>query len=237
MKSWPHQTTTEWVLISFTHDVRPFTTKTKQGRAIMLRSDKLLNSSDLLYWPTKSRPRWPLFSHNVSVCLSVRHKNKIRVTTDAMHESNEKLLAGAWWVILNSLDLFLFSLFSFSVAEMKRIYRGFKTECPSGLITEESFHAIYSRFFPHGGKKNKTGGVINDPLGQTHSHASSKHCFCWFCFYYSLKSGDGRTDGRTTCAKTIIPTSRDFGLAEWIHYYLLFYATAVNRGIRWLNVV
>ena len=35
---------------------------------------------------------------------------------------------------------------------MKRIYRGFKTECPTGLITEEAFHGIYSRFFPQGGK-------------------------------------------------------------------------------------
>ena len=35
---------------------------------------------------------------------------------------------------------------------MKRIYRGFKTECPSGLITEEGFHAIYSRFFPQRGE-------------------------------------------------------------------------------------
>ena len=34
---------------------------------------------------------------------------------------------------------------------MKRIYRGFKTECPTGLITEEIFSGIYSRFFPHGG--------------------------------------------------------------------------------------
>jgi len=33
---------------------------------------------------------------------------------------------------------------------MKRIYRGFKTECPTGLITEEIFSGIYSRFFPHG---------------------------------------------------------------------------------------
>ncbi|XP_059084351.1 Kv channel-interacting protein 1-like isoform X1 [Tigriopus californicus] len=38
----------------------------------------------------------------------------------------------------------------FSISEMKRIYRGFKTECPSGLITEEAFHSIYSRFFPQG---------------------------------------------------------------------------------------
>ena len=26
----------------------------------------------------------------------------------------------------------------------------------------------------------------------------------------------GRLAGRTTCAKTMIPTGRDFGLAEWI---------------------
>ena len=36
--------------------------------------------------------------------------------------------------------------------------------------------------------------------------------FCCFVFL-DLKSGDGQT----TCAKTIIPTSRDFGLAEWIN--------------------
>ena len=36
--------------------------------------------------------------------------------------------------------------------------------------------------------------------------------FCWFVFL-DLKSGDGRT----TCAKTMIPTGRDFGLAEWIN--------------------
>ena len=41
--------------------------------------------------------------------------------------------------------------------------------------------------------------------------------FCCFVFL-DLKSGDGRgrTDGRTTCAKTMIPTGHDFGLAEWI---------------------
>ena len=52
---------------------------------------------------------------------------------------------------------------------------------------------------------NKTG-VINDPLGQTHSHASSEHCFLLFCFSRFEKWG--RTDGRTTCAKTMIPTGR-----------------------------
>jgi Ca2+-binding EF-hand superfamily protein len=41
--------------------------------------------------------------------------------------------------------------FRFTEDEMKKIYRGFKTECPTGLITEEAFQGIYSKFFPHGG--------------------------------------------------------------------------------------
>ena len=52
-------------------------------------------------------------------------------------------------------------------------------------------------------------GVISDPLGQTHSHASSEHCFLLFCFVRFWKVG---TDGRTK-----IPTGRDFGLAVWIN--------------------
>ena len=40
---------------------------------------------------------------------------------------------------------------------------------------------------------NKTG-VINDPLGQTHSLASSEHCILLFCFSRSKKWG--RTDGQ-----------------------------------------
>ena len=60
-------------------------------------------------------------------------------------------------------------------------------------------------------KRNKTGRVINDPLGQTHNHASSEHCFLLFCF--SIFEQWGRTYGRP---KTMIPIGRDFGLAEWI---------------------
>ena len=37
-------------------------------------------------------------------------------------------------------------------------------------------------------------GVINDPLGQTHSHASREHCFLLFCFSRFEKWG--RTDGQ-----------------------------------------
>lgn len=40
----------------------------------------------------------------------------------------------------------------FSEAEIKRIYRGFKAECPTGVVREETFKGIYSQFFPQGGK-------------------------------------------------------------------------------------
>ena len=59
---------------------------------------------------------------------------------------------------------------------------------------------------------NKTG-VVNDPLGQTHSHASSEHCFLLFCFSRFEKWR--RTDNM--CEKTMIPTGSDFGLVEWIN--------------------
>ena len=39
-------------------------------------------------------------------------------------------------------------LFSFSQSEIKHLYRIFKTECPTGVLTEERFHNIFSSFFP-----------------------------------------------------------------------------------------
>ncbi|XP_038016371.1 calsenilin-like isoform X5 [Motacilla alba alba] len=38
----------------------------------------------------------------------------------------------------------------FTKPELQSLYRGFKSECPSGLVDEETFTLIYSRFFPHG---------------------------------------------------------------------------------------
>ena len=54
--------------------------------------------------------------------------------------------------------------------------------------------------------KHNKPGVINDPLDQTYSLASSYHCFRFvFCYARFLKVG---TDGRKTCAKKMIPTGR-----------------------------
>ncbi|KFP70972.1 Calsenilin, partial [Acanthisitta chloris] len=39
---------------------------------------------------------------------------------------------------------------SFTKTELQTLYRSFKNECPSGLVDEETFTLIYSRFFPQG---------------------------------------------------------------------------------------
>ena len=36
----------------------------------------------------------------------------------------------------------------FTNTQIRRLYRGFKSECPSGILTEQCFHRIYSSFFP-----------------------------------------------------------------------------------------
>ncbi|XP_060712379.1 calsenilin-like isoform X1 [Hemiscyllium ocellatum] len=38
----------------------------------------------------------------------------------------------------------------FSKKELQFLYRGFKNECPSGMVDEETFKTIYSQFFPQG---------------------------------------------------------------------------------------
>ena len=34
---------------------------------------------------------------------------------------------------------------------MRRLYRGFKAECPTGLVDEEALRIVISKFFPNGG--------------------------------------------------------------------------------------
>uniref|UniRef100_A0A8D2L9G7 Potassium voltage-gated channel interacting protein 1 n=1 Tax=Varanus komodoensis TaxID=61221 RepID=A0A8D2L9G7_VARKO len=41
---------------------------------------------------------------------------------------------------------------NFTKKELQVLYRGFKNECPSGAVNEETFKQIYAQFFPHGEK-------------------------------------------------------------------------------------
>ncbi|XP_069157625.1 A-type potassium channel modulatory protein KCNIP1 [Procambarus clarkii] len=38
----------------------------------------------------------------------------------------------------------------FSKKELQLMYRGFKAECPNGIVSEDTFKGIYSQFFPQG---------------------------------------------------------------------------------------
>ncbi|XP_068167962.1 calsenilin isoform X2 [Antennarius striatus] len=38
----------------------------------------------------------------------------------------------------------------FTRKELQSLYRGFKNECPSGMVDEDTFKTIYSQFFPQG---------------------------------------------------------------------------------------
>ena len=73
------------------------------NEACRLRFASFQFSRCLFFYP----PEWSLlFTHAVSVR---RSQNKIRATTDTISENNKNLLAGgAWWVILNSLDFYVY---------------------------------------------------------------------------------------------------------------------------------
>ncbi|XP_037028135.1 Kv channel-interacting protein 1 isoform X2 [Bradysia coprophila] len=57
----------------------------------------------------------------------------------------------------------------FSEAEIKRIYRGFKAECPTGVVKEDTFKLIYSQFFPQGANTGLYAHYVFNTLDQDRS--------------------------------------------------------------------
>ncbi|CAD7091672.1 unnamed protein product [Hermetia illucens] len=57
----------------------------------------------------------------------------------------------------------------FSEAEIKRIYRGFKAECPTGVVREDTFKIIYAQFFPQGANTGLYAHYVFNTLDQDHS--------------------------------------------------------------------
>ncbi len=39
----------------------------------------------------------------------------------------------------------------FNKKEIQLLYRGFKQECPSGIVNEQLFKEVYAHYFPQGG--------------------------------------------------------------------------------------
>ncbi|XP_025834830.1 Kv channel-interacting protein 4-like [Agrilus planipennis] len=49
----------------------------------------------------------------------------------------------------------------FTRKEIQLMYRGFKQECPTGMVDEEAFKHIFSQFFPQGDATNYAHYVFN----------------------------------------------------------------------------
>ncbi|XP_066095658.1 Kv channel-interacting protein 2 isoform X5 [Saccopteryx bilineata] len=49
----------------------------------------------------------------------------------------------------------------FTRKELQVLYRGFKNECPSGIVNEENFKQIYSQFFPQGDSSTYAAFLFN----------------------------------------------------------------------------
>ncbi|CAG9815510.1 unnamed protein product [Phaedon cochleariae] len=57
----------------------------------------------------------------------------------------------------------------FSEVELKRIYRGFKAECPTGIVREDTFKMIYAQFFPQGVNSSQYAHYVFNTLDQEQS--------------------------------------------------------------------
>lgn len=51
------------------------------------------------------------------------------------------------------------------------MYRGFKQECPSGMVKEETFKIIYSQFFPRGADASQYAHFVFNTFDQDHTGA------------------------------------------------------------------
>jgi len=57
----------------------------------------------------------------------------------------------------------------FSQEEIKKLYWSFKTECPTGLVNQENFRQIFSKFFPTGANLSSYSDIIFASIDQQNS--------------------------------------------------------------------
>ncbi|KAG7298782.1 hypothetical protein JYU34_017213, partial [Plutella xylostella] len=57
----------------------------------------------------------------------------------------------------------------FTEPELKRLYRGFKAECPTGVVKEDTFKLIYAQFFPQGANTAQYAHLVFNTLDQDRS--------------------------------------------------------------------
>ncbi|XP_023224729.1 Kv channel-interacting protein 1-like isoform X1 [Centruroides sculpturatus] len=65
----------------------------------------------------------------------------------------------------------LCQLTKFNKRELQLMYRGFKQECPSGMVKEEKFKGIYAQFFPRGAETSQYAHYVFNTFDQEHTGA------------------------------------------------------------------
>uniref|UniRef100_A0A8D1Q5B3 Potassium voltage-gated channel interacting protein 3 n=1 Tax=Sus scrofa TaxID=9823 RepID=A0A8D1Q5B3_PIG len=65
----------------------------------------------------------------------------------------------------------------FTKKELQSLYRGFKNECPTGLVDEDTFKLIYSQFFPQGGESEAGAPFLPKSPHPCDSPAEGGHPF------------------------------------------------------------
>ncbi|XP_010286568.1 PREDICTED: LOW QUALITY PROTEIN: calsenilin-like, partial [Phaethon lepturus] len=96
----------------------------------------------------------------------------------------------------------------FTKKELQSLYvRGFKNECPSGLVDEETFKLIYSQFFPQGDASTYAHFLFN-AFDADHNGA--------LCFQEMLEIMKSIYDMMGRCTH---PTLRDSAPAEHVELF------------------
>ncbi|XP_055929490.1 Kv channel-interacting protein 1-like isoform X3 [Argiope bruennichi] len=65
----------------------------------------------------------------------------------------------------------LCQLTKFTKRELQLMYRGFKQECPSGMVREETFKGIYAQYFPKGADTSQYAHYVFNTFDQDHTGA------------------------------------------------------------------
>uniref|UniRef100_A0A674K951 Potassium voltage-gated channel interacting protein 1 n=1 Tax=Terrapene triunguis TaxID=2587831 RepID=A0A674K951_9SAUR len=83
---------------------------------------------------------------------------------------------------------------NFTKRELQVLYRGFKNECPSGVVNEETFKQIYAQFFPHGG----------EPPGDSHLTYASMYAHYLFNAFDTAQTGSVKFEGFVMALSTLL---------------------------------
>ncbi|XP_060526843.1 Kv channel-interacting protein 1-like isoform X1 [Cylas formicarius] len=134
----------------------------------------------------RRRPRDPRLNEEAGGSCDEEEEDEPRRPKRPLHRRFFTYVREAWTGVKSALDSELEDLETppryrpesleslcratrFTQDEIKRIYRGFKAECPTGVVREDTFKMIYAQFFPQGANSSQYAHFVFNTLDQDHS--------------------------------------------------------------------